>query len=317
MDRDRIYFSDAFLNQAYPTLVDPYLDEAAYNQMQAIILSHLQIETGGVTLGYFDFSDDNDYDAIIDNYDSSTAPINETRDFTFIFSHQSYGTYSVTLTDLSVSRYGNLSIESYLILNKEILLDVIDQIMIHFEDYYISDTPRSIISLSVDGYHNGTRFIETIDQSVYKVYYPANLADPLRDFYVFLYIVIAVIFLSIFGIFLYSIVHAVTKNVMVARKRDFAIFRSVGTSQTTLGRLVVLEQVIMNIVAFLITVVIIQILGANISLIRAALTYMEIKDYIILLTAFALFGAWLGIRFNRKVFKQTVIESLTSSKGGE
>ncbi len=317
LNRDRIYFSDAFLKQAYPIVVDPYFDEIAYDRMQNIIYNHLLIETDGVTLSYFSTYKNNDYDASIESYDGNGAPIIETRDFNFIFSDLNYGTYSKTLTDLSVIRYGTLSAEAYIYFDSDILMGVIDEITTNFEDEYISDTPRAIVSLSVDGYHNGTRLIETLDQSVYKIYYPANLADPMRDFLVFLSSVLAIIFLTIFGVFLYSIVHAVTKNVMVARKRDFAIFRSVGTSQATLGRLVVLEQIIMNVAAFLITIIAIQILGANVSLIRAALTYMEFKDYLILLVAFALFGAWLGLRFNRKVFKQTVIETLTSSKDGE
>jgi len=43
--------------------------------------------------------------------------------------------------------------------------------------------------------------------------------------------------------------------------------------------------------------------------------YMRISDYIILVFAITLLGLWLGLRFYKKVFHQTVIQSLTS--GGE
>ena len=115
--------------------------------------------------------------------------------------------------------------------------------------------------------------------------------------------------------FLYSIVHAVTKNVMNARKKDFAIYRSIGANQTTLARLVIIEQVIMSVAGFFITMIILNILSSQIYSIRTAIKYMEIKDYAILLIAFMLFGAWLGLRFNKRVFNQSVIETLSQSRG--
>lgn len=318
LNRDFIYFSEAFLNQAYPIVVNPNLDQSAYQRMLEIVANNITTTIDTTTIFYISEAYDDTYEAMIDSYgDVSTSYELEEVDLDFTFQHEEYGLYTVSLTDIELYRPTEFGIDNYLYLRTSIYTDMLEDIVSQYESYYISDVPRSILSVSVDGYHNGTRFVETIDQNTYKVYYPANLAEPLRDFFVFLYSVIAILLLGIFGLFLYSIVHAVTKNVMAARKRDFAIFRSVGTSQATLGRLVVIEQIIMNIAAFLITVIGIQILSANVSLIRAELTYMEFKDYAILLVAFALFGMWLGLRFNKKVFKQTVIETLTSSKGGE
>ncbi len=325
LSRDVIYFSEAFLTQNYyddayldnDPLINPYIDQSAYSRLFQTIYDSMEITVDDVTFSYFSTDVNNTYDVVINSYEDTTETVMEHNDFTFSFMDPTYGMYTTSLTNLSVYRRGPLSFNSYITIDEEIMHSVMNEMMTHFEEFYTLEVPKSVVSVSVDGYHNGTRFIETIDQSVYKVYYPANLADPMRDFLVFLYSVLAIFFLGIFGMFLYSIVHAVTKNVMAARKRDFAIFRSVGTSETTLGRLVVLEQIIMNVVAFVIVVVGIQILRANVSLIRAELSYMELQDYIILLVAFALFGAWLGLRFNKKVFKQTVIESLTSSKGGE
>jgi len=104
---------------------------------------------------------------------------------------------------------------------------------------------------------------------------------------------------------------------MNARKKDFAIYRSIGANKSSLARLVVLEQVIMSTSGFIITIILLNILSSNINFIKLAIQYMEIRDYVILLVAFMLLGAWLGLRFNKKVFKQSVIETLTSSKGGE
>jgi putative ABC transport system permease protein len=188
--------------------------------------------------------------------------------------------------------------------------------MLEVEDEY-TISARNIISLSVDGYYAGNRLLDEIDLSVYKVYYPNNISSVMREFMVFFLGLIALVFLSLFGMFLYSIVHAVTRNVMNARKKDFAIYRSIGANKSSLARLVVLEQVIMSTAGFIITILLLNVLSNNINFIKLAIQYMEVRDYAILLTAFMLLGAWLGLRFNKKVFKQSVIETLTASKGGE
>ena len=61
----------------------------------------------------------------------------------------------------------------------------------------------------------------------------------MREVLVFLSGLLAIVLLSLFGMFLYAIVHAVTRNVMNARKKDFAIYRSIGANQTSLAKLVV------------------------------------------------------------------------------
>jgi putative ABC transport system permease protein len=171
-----------------------------------------------------------------------------------------------------------------------------------------------MISLSVDGYYAGNSVIRNVDSTIYKVYYPSNISGFLREFLVFFASLMALVFLSLFGMFLYSIVHAVTRNVMNARKKDFAIFRSIGANKTSLARLVVLEQVMMSTSGFIITIILLRILSSNVGFIKLSIQYMENRDYVILLTAFMLFGAWLGLRFNKKVFKQSVIETLSASR---
>ena len=42
---------------------------------------------------------------------------------------------------------------------------------------------------------------------------------------------------------------------MASRKKDFAIFRSIGTNKSALAKMVVLEQVIMNMIGFVITMI--------------------------------------------------------------
>ena len=101
---------------------------------------------------------------------------------------------------------------------------------------------------------------------------------------------------------------------MNARKKDFAIYRSIGANKQSLARLVVIEQVMMSTTGFIITIILLNIISSNVGFIKSSIQYMENKDYVILLAAFMLFGAWLGLRFNKKVFKQSVIETLSASR---
>jgi ABC-type antimicrobial peptide transport system permease subunit len=111
------------------------------------------------------------------------------------------------------------------------------------------------------------------------------------------------------------VIHAVTKNMMTSRKKDFAIFRSVGAHETTLSVLVILEQILLSIFGLSLSIIILNVIVMFVPNHGLTIEYMGIIDYIILVLSITLLGLWLGLRFNKRVFHQTVIQSLTS--GGE
>jgi ABC-type antimicrobial peptide transport system permease subunit len=135
------------------------------------------------------------------------------------------------------------------------------------------------------------------------------------SFFKFIIGVGAVITLSIVGSLLYLIFHAVTKNVMNARKKDFAIFRSIGTNKIVLARLVLVEQIIVSLIGFSISMIILTLVRNNVTFIRSALIYMELFDFILLVLIIMLIGVMIGLKFNKKVFNMSVIETLTQSRG--
>lgn len=173
---------------------------------------------------------------------------------------------------------------------------------------------RPVVSLSVLGRNNGVKTIDSIDQSVYRVIYPANIPDQGAGIYTFMIGLFTGIQVILIALLLYSIVFAVSKNMMKSRKKDFAIFRSIGTSQSSLAKLVIFEQIGIAIISSFIMIVALFLLGQNIPTIYRNIQYMEFSDYVTLIFAFLLFGLWLGLRFNKKIFKQTVIESIVSAK---
>lgn len=308
LEREIVYFSEAFLAQ--PTSDESTINYGLLAQIEQRLNYDLSFEINDNRMWtYKDEYSGFDEDIYIDGEGNRTVLTGQTIIFTAF--DINYNEYFYELSNLTISvpeeMYGaRIHPDTHQII-KDYFLDL-------WESQY-TVSPKNYISLSVDGYYAGNRVIDTIDSDLYKVYYPANITGAMREIQVFFLSFLAVILLTLFGLFLYSIVHAVTKNVMNARKKDFAIFRSIGANKSTLAQLVVLEQVIMSTVGFIITMIIINLISSNITLIAADIQYMQVRDYMILLGAFMLFGAWLGLRFNKKVFKQSVIETLSQSRG--
>ena len=198
-------------------------------------------------------------------------------------------------------------------LSEDLYVEIRDYLLSTYE-YTYKIQNRPVVSLSVLGRNNGVKTVNMIDIEKYRAIYPANIPDQGAGALVFILGLFTGILLILMGLLLYSIVHAVSKNIMKSRKKDFAIFRSIGTNQSTLAKLVVLEQMMIALIASIIMLLALQFLGRNVPSIYRNIQYMEVADYAILMTIFLLFGAWLGLRFNKRIFKQTVIESIVTAK---
>lgn len=308
-ERRIIYFSDAFLQMEYidQELIDNNKYYVSLNNIQwSMYMTYLSSPI------YLEQAYEPQSVDIVIFGDGNRTTLT---DQTLVFSTRSASgqVLTKTVTEVSLSVPEVLATYAYATINETLLTSIVDDFMELVKSEY-TITPSNIISLSVDGYYAGNRVINNVDSSIYKVYYPANISGILREFLVFFAGLMALVFLSLFGMFLYSIVHAVTRNVMNARKKDFAIYRSIGANKTSLARLVVLEQVLMSTIGFIITIILLRIVSTYVGFIKLSIQYMENQDYAILLAAFMLFGAWLGLRFNKKVFKQSVIETLSASR---
>jgi putative ABC transport system ATP-binding protein/putative ABC transport system permease protein len=310
-DRDIVYFSEAYLNQ--PTSNEAMIDYQKLAGLTEIINYELRLTYDNQEM--YGWRKDGGTPVVEDLYfdgeGTRTVLTNQTIEFS-IYDYNYGQETSIIMTGLSISipeeYYYGFSV------NPDIHDDIKDAFLTLLESSYTIE-PKQYVSLNVSGYYAGNRLLNTLDSEVYKIYYPANISGAAREIQVFFASFLAFILLTLFGIFLYSIVHAVTKNVMNARKKDFAIYRSIGANKSTLARLVVIEQVMMSTIGFIITLLLINALSNNIYLLTATIKYMEVRDYFILLGAFMFFGAWLGLRFNKKVFNLSVIETLTQSRG--
>jgi putative ABC transport system permease protein len=230
----------------------------------------------------------------------------------YIYNESTWSTEEVLITVEDVHIHYN-NVTYYATMSGELADIIKDYVLDQYSHFYLSEN-RPVLSLSVSGLSAGNRAIRTIDYEKYRVIYPANIPDPTGGIFVFMQSLFTGVFLFIFGVLLYSIVHAVTKNMMKTRQKDFAIYRSIGTNKTTLARLVVLEQVFIALISSIMMFIVLYILGLYVPFIYRIIQYMENIDYVILIGIFLFFGAWLGLRFNKKIFKQSVIESIVLSR---
>lgn len=309
--RNVIYFSDLFLEDEN---VDRYtFNYSVLNNLESIANNGFSIEDN--ELGYKNLIYQEGLSGREIILAGSGTPVSSIDvkiiSYIYIENTMDYLEISYILEDVNVTYEDNN--EFYAIYSEELYQEVRDYLLTEYE-YTYKQQNRSVASLSVLGRNNGVKTVKTIDYELYRAIYPANIPDPQAAILVFIIGLFTGIWLLLMGLLLYSIVHAVSKNIMKSRKKDFAIFRSIGTNKTTLAKLVVLEQVIIAFIAAVIMLVFITVLGENIPAIYKNTQYMEISDYVLLVVIFLLFGAWLGLRFNKRVFKQTVIESIVSAK---
>lgn len=309
-DRQTIYFSEAFLDQTYPT--EPTLDLNVREQVKQTLENNIRFTYNNQDFSVYPIEEDFDgFDIFLEN----NTPLND------IPLSIEVMIYSESLsTSVSMSKtmtIGNAFLEdnfNFGAMSASVYQEIIDAFLEEVEEEFFT-LPSAIASVSVENQLAGTRIVNQLDVETYKVYYPANIPGFIQEFLVFILSIVAIIILTILGLFLYAVIHAVTKNMMNSRKKDFSIFRSVGAHESTLSVLVILEQILLSIIGLALSVFILNMIVLFVPDHGLTIEYMGVTDYLILVLSITLLGLWLGLRFNKKVFHQTVIQSLTS--GGE
>lgn len=307
--RNRIFFSEKYLTQERTQRIDFQLkSEVTANITRSLYFYHQEDEVMPYTFGrpYFNLDSDIYFEG---PFDTQLPPATITARFVYY-----------TVDEEFIYDIPNVSIiynpNNYMVFVKP---ELYDQIVNHFlepyEESFLVDVEYKMLSVSVDGSINGKRLIDIIDSELYRVYYPAVITSPMGAFWKFINGVGAVIVVTIVGLLLYLVFHAVTKNTMNARKKDFAIFRSIGTNKILLARLVLIEQLILSIIGFILSISLMTIIRNNLSFIRSALIYMQFFDYVLLVVLIMLIGILIGLKFNKRVFNMSVIETLTQSRG--
>ena len=184
-------------------------------------------------------------------------------------------------------------------------------------DELLNASGNQTLSLSASSEITAERLFKAIDKTTYRVIYPALEQNAIQALFAPINFLISLFFYTLiyaFALFLYFILYSVMKNVMSSRKKDFAIFRSIGTNESKLGLLVIFEQVYMMVISFIVSMIVINILSYSNYSMNLILQRLLPFDYVILFLTFTYLSIWLARRFNKKTFKISVIENLTESR---
>lgn len=169
---------------------------------------------------------------------------------------------------------------------------------------------RYAISLIVNDKIDADLLIASLDNTTYQI---LTYSPPLIDG---ISVLKQVISMFVFGgailglLFLYAILGLVIRNSMNARKKDFAIFRSIGTNEKTVGRLVIYQQIFISLFAYISLMIIVAIMTVFVPTSFIDFRMLPWYSYLVLFIMFMLFSIWLGFRFNKRIFKITVIKNL-------
>lgn len=174
-------------------------------------------------------------------------------------------------------------------------------------DFIISD--RFQASLIVRDGFVATNLLSNLDEQFFGLY-PANYEDP----FMAVFRVIGQVFQAASSFFLlvvmYFVAYLALRNVMRSRQKDYVIMRSIGASKTDLNTITILELVLVMAWAFLLVYGVLwtnQIISLRIP---DYLRFFTLGNYIVAIVLLFGMTLFLGIRFNTKIFTQSVQKAL-------
>ena len=182
-----------------------------------------------------------------------------------------------------------------------------------FINYFTDPQFRYQIVLSVYDQFDGTRLMDNIDQSQYIVFYKAQTPNSGASSFGILLRVASYASILFVAMFMFTLLRFVFKNMVATRRKDFAIFRSVGANQKFLTSLVVLEQTIQILIGTAITFIIVFLLALSVDRVEAIMKYITLLDIMVVFSIFSFMTIRTPVKFNQMIFEISVIDTLRSS----
>ena len=147
----------------------------------------------------------------------------------------------------------------------------------------------------------------------YTSLYPADYQEPFEAIFSVIGNILQIFSTVFILIVMYLVSYLALKNVMKSRQKDYVIMRSIGASKKDLTVVTIVELMVMMMIAFLLVYG--TLLGNQFFDFGLPnyLRFYTILNYLFALTLLLLLMFFLGLRFNKKIFTQTVQTAL----GGE
>jgi len=181
------------------------------------------------------------------------------------------------------------------------------------QEEMLSYEHRYKIVLNVYDRYDGTRLKNQIDQTTYVVYYEALTQDQNQSNFGYLMQVIAYTLILITGFMMLIVFRIVFKHMVQTRRKDFAIYRSIGASKGFLGRLIFMEQIFQITFGTLITASLSIIIILFVPTVQRSLRFVSIIDILIIIFVYAYMAIITPLRYQQSIYEISVIDTLTRS----
>jgi putative ABC transport system permease protein len=170
---------------------------------------------------------------------------------------------------------------------------------------------RYRIVLNVYDRYDGQRLLNQIDQSVYIVYYDALTQETDTSSFGYVLTVLAYLLIFVVGLLMLLLLRLIFKNMVQTRRKDFAIYRSIGASKKFLSRLIFFEQVLQIVIGTVLTGLLTLILVLSVLQIQNSLRYIEPFDIVLVFLVFSYMTLITPLKYNQMIYEVSVIETLS------
>lgn len=173
-----------------------------------------------------------------------------------------------------------------------------------------NDNNFSIIGINAKDYQELKLIKKEIDENKYQIVDRSIIDNQgmkvIIGFLTLFFWAILILVLQVLFLVLYQI----QKNMMESKKKDFSVYRSIGINEVEVSFVILFEQLLISLLAAVLVVVTLLLLSLKINFIYNITRNLGILNYLLIILIFMFFSLSLGRRYNKKIFKLTVIEAL-------
>ncbi|XMB87176.1 ABC transporter ATP-binding protein [Mycoplasmatota bacterium WC44] len=166
-------------------------------------------------------------------------------------------------------------------------------------------------SLIVNDMYEAKKIKSELENMGYNVLYPnGSIAD--YSYATFISLALFSMTFIVTIIVNYFVGYFVLKNVLISKKKDYLVYRSIGTNKKTISTIITFELIYLSIFSFIIAIISLMINERYRSLIPHLLKYFTTRDYLFILITVFILMLLIAKRFNKVIFEKSVISSLKS-----
>ena len=165
------------------------------------------------------------------------------------------------------------------------------------------------VTLTVHSALDAQRLMDAFDEEIH-VMYPADYVPMWAAAATLFERILNVVLLGGFMVVVYFVTYLTLKNIMQARTKDYVIFRSIGASKRSLYRITVLELAFVFILSLFLVLAFLILNRYSLGWMNDFLRYYRFSNYLVLLIMLTALAVLSGVRFNRRIFKDSVITAL-------